>query len=291
MAGRWSRIVEEYSALKLTFMKDQLPAMAGIAKQFARTVPGSTWASGMWSAFLVEGLAWAVKDYPPPHRHPDAKRTKSPSWSWIAPMARVTYPSGWFAPESATVPTVVGTDFAQEGIDPFMDVTLGSITLKGHLCEVRVRDLTTDGDYMPVRRGVSVVGRKGFWQTLYLDAENEDWEWKSIRPRWLQNAPDVHPRADSGEDQALELEEDHDEEVPIVLIGDKVVSVKQIPQRFWCFAIGRYLDEGARSEAYLLLECIDDLNQIYKRVGYGQCSVDGSIWAESKKEKRTITIV
>lgn len=293
LAPRWNRVVEEYSALQLTFMKDRLPAIAGVAKQFARYLPNSTYASGMWSETLIEGLSWAAILYPPLKRKSEAKDSPCPSWSWMAPMTRIAFPPGWFLPEAEVNATIVGTNFQQDEIDPFMDVTLGSITLHGFLCEVRARKIHTTSSYNPIRRGVSMLGRPGFCSSLALDHGDEAFEWRRIRPRWFQKLYQGEPSLETSLQRlALDDEEDVDEEQPIILSHDKITHVEQIPQRFWCFSLARYIDDGGRTDTYLLLERVDCAQQLYKRVGYISTSVQGSIFEDvSKHVKQTVTIV
>jgi hypothetical protein len=208
-------------------------------------------------------------------------------------MARVSYPDGWFSAGAETNPTIVRTDFAQDGIDPFMDVTFGSITMNGYLCEVRGREITTNAEYVPTKRGISVVGRRGFWHTLCLDAGHEDYEWVPIRPRWVQNVSEQRNGLDTSEQcVALEPEENLDDAVPVSLISDTLLFVRQIRQRFWCFAVGRYSTEGGRLEACLLLERVDETKGIYRRVGYTQSSVEGSMFDNiGAEQRRTITLI
>ena len=294
LASRWIMIVEEYSALQLTFMKDQLPAIAGIAKQFSRYMGEYKYASGVWTAFLIENLAWAFMHEPPPQRRIEAKQRSHPSWSWLAPMARVNFPSGWFAHQAASCPTLIATKFDQDGIDPFMDVTHGSITLDGYLLEAVVREVTTSDEHMSIKRGVTIVGRKGFNRAIYLDHGAGSFEWRYILPQWLEKQWQ-HEGRDISQESYLQLEPDVDlddeESVSKMYLGS-VLSVKQILQRFWCFALGMYLEDGGRSEVYLLLERIDQVKQIYARIGFGsQSLVLGSMFGDMGNEKQTVTLI
>lgn len=291
LANRWCRIVEEYSALDLTFMRDQLPAMAGIAKQFSRYMGEHIYASGVWSAFLIENLCWAVKDYPPPRRRPEAAAATSPSWSWMTPIARVTFPSGWFSDGALACASLVGTRLEHKGIDPFMDVTHGSITLKGYLLEARVREIATTATYAPIKHGISLVNQGSWQQPIHLDAGIEAYTWNPIMPLWLQKLGTAeNPNPDLY--MPLAADGNIDEEQPILLYNDKVLSIKQIPQRFWIFAIGCYADDGGRTDVFLLLECVEEVGQVYKRVGLGTCSTYDSIFKDlSENEKVEITLI
>ena len=173
-----------------------------------------------------------------------------------------------------------------------MDVTNGSITLNGLLLEAVVREVTTSSDYLPVKYGVSIVGRQGFSQSLHLDHGAERHDWQPIMPQWLRdqgerNALDTATRSY----MQLRADEDlDDEDSASKNFYDPVLKMRQIPGRFWCFALGRYIDDGGRLDVYLLLELVDEAKQIYRRIGFGSQGVEGSIF-EGMSEKQTITLI
>jgi hypothetical protein len=89
------KAVTEYSRLDLTFMKDKLPAFAGIAKQFVRPASGR-YLAGLWESTLIEGLDWYVSSPPSdpdsPNKEPSSVRNSTaPSWSW-ASVQKAVYP-------------------------------------------------------------------------------------------------------------------------------------------------------------------------------------------------------
>src|SRR3569833_241670 len=77
--GAWAELIQEYSALQLTYESDRLPALAGIADIASQVVPGR-YLSGIWEANLSAGLLWQPAKYP-------AKLSgiaSVPSWSWAS---------------------------------------------------------------------------------------------------------------------------------------------------------------------------------------------------------------
>ncbi|KAK0620986.1 heterokaryon incompatibility protein-domain-containing protein [Immersiella caudata] len=91
----WIDLVSEYLQLKLTYEKDRLPALSGLASSFARPELGR-YLAGMWEAALPEGLLFTV-DYEenPRAQTPLVARLDSqstpashaalvdaPTWSW-----------------------------------------------------------------------------------------------------------------------------------------------------------------------------------------------------------------
>jgi len=108
----WYYWVEEYTRKELTFDGDKLPAMAGLADIFGRSVPGN-YVAGLWQEDLINGLLWsAARDIDSVHiliseseRYFQLKspsNRKSPSWSWLA----VDGPVKFFAPHLRPNPKV-----------------------------------------------------------------------------------------------------------------------------------------------------------------------------------------
>ncbi|RBA12650.1 heterokaryon incompatibility protein [Fusarium proliferatum] len=76
----WSNLVERYSSCDLTFSKDKLPALSGVAQVFA-SATGDKYAYGMWHSRIVEQLLWRVATPNPGRSLP---QSKVPSWSWAS---------------------------------------------------------------------------------------------------------------------------------------------------------------------------------------------------------------
>jgi hypothetical protein len=55
----WKRIVERYSRTRLTFAKDKLIALAGIAEMMATRISG-LYVAGLWEQYLASQLLWKV---------------------------------------------------------------------------------------------------------------------------------------------------------------------------------------------------------------------------------------
>jgi len=79
----WFDIVSEFSQLELTYEKDRLPAVAGLAARLSRPVLGR-YLAGIWEGDIAAGLLW--KTASPPSRQQGARRSrlKAPSWSWAS---------------------------------------------------------------------------------------------------------------------------------------------------------------------------------------------------------------
>lgn len=82
----WFRVVERYSACRLTQPGDKLIAVSGIAKHFQKG-SGVTYLAGLWSDRAAKGLLWLA-------RGPRLTRRAgmAPSWSWASVDGPVRYP-------------------------------------------------------------------------------------------------------------------------------------------------------------------------------------------------------
>jgi hypothetical protein len=82
----WMRVVEKYSDMILTYDKDRLVALAGIAQQLLDTRRGGRYLAGLWEINLAHQLCWMIHNA---HRRP--KEYVAPSWSWASVFGLVYY--------------------------------------------------------------------------------------------------------------------------------------------------------------------------------------------------------
>ncbi|PMD48866.1 HET-domain-containing protein, partial [Hyaloscypha variabilis F] len=75
---KWSSLLMDYTEKKVTFDKDKLVALSGVARLFAAKF-GTTYVAGLWKEGLVTQLVWRVSDEPD-----TSVRNSMPSWSWAA---------------------------------------------------------------------------------------------------------------------------------------------------------------------------------------------------------------
>jgi hypothetical protein len=76
----WYQIVERYSTRKLTFDRDRVPAIQGIAYFIAKDTKFK-FTAGLWIEFLPFNLLWVLKGSP--QKRPDPPRLV-PTWSWAS---------------------------------------------------------------------------------------------------------------------------------------------------------------------------------------------------------------
>lgn len=84
----WSRIVRTYTKARLTYAKDKVIALAGIAGQLA-SVYQDDYLAGLWRGSLVHCLCWSRRDKSQPKQ--ESSRTsarpegyRAPSFSWLS---------------------------------------------------------------------------------------------------------------------------------------------------------------------------------------------------------------
>lgn len=103
LGNLWMQLVEKYSARRLTYEKDKLPALSGLARIMGSSF-NDLYHAGLWRTHLLRGLHWHAFIYEPHHwcndpEHdrmiaeetpPDRvflaepKTYRSPSWSWAS---------------------------------------------------------------------------------------------------------------------------------------------------------------------------------------------------------------
>lgn len=86
---RWHYFVCSYSALLLTYEKDKLVAIAGLASRLAKWT-GSVYLAGIWSENLAEDLLWMRRYSHTPLKR--LQRPRAPSFSWASVNGTVEFP-------------------------------------------------------------------------------------------------------------------------------------------------------------------------------------------------------
>jgi hypothetical protein len=97
--NRWYSMVEEYSKRKISFEKDKLPALAGMAKRIHLTLREyrnsgiweDTYLAGLWARDIIFGLLWRRVLRDEDEEKPPASYI-APSWSWASVKGEVEFP-------------------------------------------------------------------------------------------------------------------------------------------------------------------------------------------------------
>ncbi|OBT80157.1 hypothetical protein VF21_00677 [Pseudogymnoascus sp. 05NY08] len=129
----WLDIVRLYSAANLTFGKDKLPALSGIAR-LGHNETGDLYLAGLWRDKLEEQLCWSrsisqpsmMRLRPPMRPRPP---WRAPTWSWASIDGEVTWHGRHKGVLDTTYVQVLDAYATKHGYDPFGQVTSGVIRL------------------------------------------------------------------------------------------------------------------------------------------------------------------
>ncbi|KAL8779627.1 MAG: hypothetical protein Q9213_006856 [Squamulea squamosa] len=88
---QWYRLVSDYSKRQLSYDKDILIALKGLANAFQRVyTPEDIYLFGVWRNDLFRGLLWMTKDSSLAVR---PSQGRCPSWSWASVKGELEWPS------------------------------------------------------------------------------------------------------------------------------------------------------------------------------------------------------
>jgi hypothetical protein len=136
----WHQVVSVYSSCDLTFEKDRLPALAGLAEQVQQIREGR-YLAGLWEDSLVADLTWERS------RSTEIRaknmNSSSPTWSWSAIGGVDFHVHNWDA-EATSSPEqlceVVEVEYTPLNIsNPRGQVAHGKLTIRGHVMEMVLR--------------------------------------------------------------------------------------------------------------------------------------------------------
>jgi hypothetical protein len=97
----WHRLIAEYSGMNLTFAKDRLPAILGMATEF-RCLWNAEYLAGLWTDTLIQDMLWRYIESPKRPR-PARNAAKAPSWSWGSVDGRCVYSEDPVVPEATVL--------------------------------------------------------------------------------------------------------------------------------------------------------------------------------------------
>ncbi|KAH7348953.1 heterokaryon incompatibility protein-domain-containing protein [Rhexocercosporidium sp. MPI-PUGE-AT-0058] len=91
---QWLPVIEIYTQCALTFAKDKLVAISGMARELSKDMK-CEYLAGLWRRDLEHQLLWKAKKAHPATRKEDMR---GPSWSWASVDGRIEIPdwSGYF---------------------------------------------------------------------------------------------------------------------------------------------------------------------------------------------------
>ena len=161
--GAWHSIVSQYTARQLTVQNDRLPALSGLAKQFAFPQMGK-YLAGIWYSQLPDALDWTIKE----PREPDGYR--APSWCWASLDGPVNYSTHGGASEVE----LIEAGCTSAGENPYGEVSDGYIVIKGEFGSSSKRHHSEEDYSIPVNEDEEVWALKlnlsdwNIWHSLLL---------------------------------------------------------------------------------------------------------------------------
>ena len=138
----WYTTINQSTKKSLTWGKDNLPALSGLARRFAQRLQGDTYVAGLWLSDILNGLSWRASlqmallpDLPrhkrAKHRYQHPPEISPPSWSWIATDRQVSFAKSYYS----TRPSVFLAEredvtCTPVGYDQFGEVKSGILSLR-----------------------------------------------------------------------------------------------------------------------------------------------------------------
>jgi hypothetical protein len=129
----WQEVVKLYTKTSLTFSRDKLPALSGLAKQWLSNHPHDVYLAGLWRSTLPEDLLWYS-------RTPLRSRTRpwrAPSWSWVSIDTTVTYFEDLTSFHDPMV-KIIDAHCTPSGADPTGTVAFGHLLLRGKALDASI---------------------------------------------------------------------------------------------------------------------------------------------------------
>jgi hypothetical protein len=120
----WHDLVSQYSSKLLTYEKDKLPAISGLATAMQR-VNGDKYLAGLWRTTFREDMLWSCFE-PSPTR---PCQYRAPSWSWASIDGRVRFGSNTLVPQLE----IGEVKCLPDGVDETGRIKSGSLTLSGRV--------------------------------------------------------------------------------------------------------------------------------------------------------------
>ncbi|KAF2271260.1 uncharacterized protein EI97DRAFT_462995 [Westerdykella ornata] len=126
----WNTVVEQYSSLNITYRRDRLPAISGMAKQFRYLGQRGEYLAGLWRDTFLENMMWRASARSA--SMPKASEWVAPTWSWCSVGAGVTYfGQPWVALEISDRISLLGATCEHLYEDNTLNLKSASITLHG----------------------------------------------------------------------------------------------------------------------------------------------------------------
>jgi len=166
----WPQIVQLYSATNLTFGKDKLPALSGIARH-GYNETGDQYLAGLWRAQLEEQLCWSRDGSKSTTKRPP---WRAPTWSWASVDGRVSWDAHGEEYLENKYAHVLDASTTKYGHDPFGQVTSGVIRLACSTMTAGHLGHSKQSDNPEAEEGATIVLDTGFEFPIQIDCLDDD---------------------------------------------------------------------------------------------------------------------
>ena len=133
----WQELVNDYSALKLTFPSDRLPALSGIAKEFQKH-HSDQYIAGMWESSIFQDMLWRVEGS---NRNKKLAEWRAPSWSWVSVGGTISYETNGFFGEGERLCEMLNIERTTVDGDPTSSLKSASMIISGCLTSCTIQHL------------------------------------------------------------------------------------------------------------------------------------------------------
>ena len=148
----WRFLVRAYSGRRLSYSKDKLPAIAGMADYY-HEMADQQYLAGLWRENLPIDLLWSSWGWEEADKPP--KILPGPSWSWASidgGVAFIAEPIGYDFPLEVHT-RVNNVHCSVPGNNPFGQVERGTLDVAGPVLEMNIRyDGENDEDGFPQKQ-------------------------------------------------------------------------------------------------------------------------------------------
>ena len=131
----WYHILEDYSGRNITYLRDRLIAISGIAKFYGKVLRDDTYVAGLWRSDMILGLLWYAKGlqiFGDKVNRTVAVENKIPSWSWVNGPCGFAICNDWVDKSFKEKSVLENVTYSlEDSSNPFGDIVNAEITLRG----------------------------------------------------------------------------------------------------------------------------------------------------------------
>ncbi|KAI0893396.1 heterokaryon incompatibility protein-domain-containing protein [Annulohypoxylon nitens] len=199
------KLVQMYSARKLTYDSDKLPAFSGLAQRIATALPGQ-YLAGLWSCEISSGLDWYnAGDARPVNKY------RAPSWTWAAMNEQIHFIGCPIGVKWESKIQLLGHDMVyRDPSNTYGEVTTGHITVQGYTKPLfRSSEIDAKAGVYEVFSYRMSVGHQGVASHDIFFVDKEECDYFLVAPR-------NHSKKESPSD--MEISNDFPEKYLVLLL-------------------------------------------------------------------------